>query len=41
MKDVPPEEEQEEVVIHTAGVPDAVQGPLSAAFVKIAVKRME
>jgi len=41
VKDVPPEEEQEEVVIHTPGVPDAVQGPLSAALAKIAVKKME
>jgi len=41
VKDVPPDEEQEDVVIHTPGVPDAVQGPLSAALATIAVNRME
>ena len=41
VKDVPPEEEQEDVVIHTPGAPEAVHGPLSAALAKIAVKRME
>lgn len=41
VKDVPPEEEQEDVVIHTPGVPDAVQGPLRAALATTAVKMME
>jgi len=38
--DVPPEEEQDAVVMHTPGVPFAVQGPLRAARARIAVKRM-